>query len=351
MQEAFPGAHDGKPTQKGVLPVSVPPSLVSASDNMSNSVASVGDASSVSASVSSVPSSPQPAPMPAVEYSTAPAVTAVEPQNPFDSVILENSQSGSSEHSGPSLMQTPTRGSATATSPPEQTGLNAPVVNLTASPTPPTNLSTPSRTAPVITTPARNNNNNISTPVQQTTPPPAVLPPVPRTNITNNINTTPQSNQQQQSRMIPVHQQQPPPLPFGSDASTDDDNTAPSSAANTAERMMYHDSEDNNGGVLRQNTGHHKRNSSVTRFLDNTRRRLLTSRKDGESDDEEMDPQSGALIAGYLQKLGRNGKWQTRWFETDGECLSYYKSSKRSKLLATLDLQKVGGTEIANLLV
>lgn len=45
---------------------------------------------------------------------------------------------------------------------------------------------------------------------------------------------------------------------------------------------------------------------------------------------------------GHLQKLGRNGKWQTRWFETDGECLSYYKTSKRSKLLATLDLEKVG---------
>ena len=50
----------------------------------------------------------------------------------------------------------------------------------------------------------------------------------------------------------------------------------------------------------------------------------------------------GALIYGYLQKLGRNGKWQTRWFETDGECLTYYKSSKRIKLLATLDLAKVG---------
>jgi len=53
-----------------------------------------------------------------------------------------------------------------------------------------------------------------------------------------------------------------------------------------------------------------------------------------------------ALIYGYLQKLGRNGKWQTRWFETDGECLTYYKSIKRSKLLATLDLAKVGSIVI-----
>jgi hypothetical protein len=50
----------------------------------------------------------------------------------------------------------------------------------------------------------------------------------------------------------------------------------------------------------------------------------------------------GALIYGYLQKRGRNGKWQARWFETDGECLTYYKSSNRTKLLATLDLAKVG---------
>jgi PH domain len=54
----------------------------------------------------------------------------------------------------------------------------------------------------------------------------------------------------------------------------------------------------------------------------------------------------GALIYGYLQKLGRNGKWQTRWFETDGECLTYYKSSKRVKLLASLDLAKVGSIVI-----
>lgn len=54
----------------------------------------------------------------------------------------------------------------------------------------------------------------------------------------------------------------------------------------------------------------------------------------------------GALIYGYLQKLGRNGKWQTRWFETDGECLTYYKSDKRAKLLATLDLAKVGSIVI-----
>jgi hypothetical protein len=73
--------------------------------------------------------------------------------------------------------------------------------------------------------------------------------------------------------------------------------------------------------------------------------KLSTSEKGDRSraiSTDEIGLLKGALIYGYLQKLGRNGKWQTRWFETDGECLTYYKSSKRIKLLATLDLAKVG---------
>lgn len=54
-------------------------------------------------------------------------------------------------------------------------------------------------------------------------------------------------------------------------------------------------------------------------------------------DDDELKP----LIYGYLHKLGRNGHWQRRFFETNGERLTYYKSTKRTKALATLDLVKV----------
>ena len=75
----------------------------------------------------------------------------------------------------------------------------------------------------------------------------------------------------------------------------------------------------------------------------------MRRRSSGDIDDpalEEEDDDVNALIYGHLQKLGRNGKWQTRWFETDGECLSYYKTSKRSKLLATLDLEKVRVCEL-----
>jgi hypothetical protein len=54
-------------------------------------------------------------------------------------------------------------------------------------------------------------------------------------------------------------------------------------------------------------------------------------------EDGEVKP----IIYGYLHKLGRNGHWQKRFFETNGKSLTYYKSQKRNKVLATLDLCKV----------
>jgi PH domain len=111
--------------------------------------------------------------------------------------------------------------------------------------------------------------------------------------------------------------QQPSITARSSEAGEDDEDTAPSSTGR---------------GPLMLPT------DAISRLIETTKRFL--QRKDSEDDDEET--RQGVLISGYLQKLGRNGKWQTRWFETDGECLSYYKNQKRSKLLATLELQKVG---------
>lgn len=54
-------------------------------------------------------------------------------------------------------------------------------------------------------------------------------------------------------------------------------------------------------------------------------------------DEGEIKP----LVYGYLYKLGRNGHWQRRFFETNGERLTYYKNVKRNTVLATLDLCKV----------
>lgn len=51
-------------------------------------------------------------------------------------------------------------------------------------------------------------------------------------------------------------------------------------------------------------------------------------------------------ISGYLLKLTRDGKWQRRWFETNGCFLTYYKSKKMEKLLAALNLPQVGEIKI-----
>jgi len=129
----------------------------------------------------------------------------------------------------------------------------------------------------------------------------------------------------------------------------DDESTEPSSAVNSADPADPGSSID----------GGESERGSISRFIDNARRRIGSTRKDPNSDDREIENVSdvdddllgentlpGTLIGGYLKKLGRNGKWQSRWFETDGECLSYYKNEKRTKLLATLNLEKVGAITI-----
>ncbi len=47
-------------------------------------------------------------------------------------------------------------------------------------------------------------------------------------------------------------------------------------------------------------------------------------------------------LSGYLFKKTRDGRWQRRWFETNGVYLTYYKSRKMEKLLAALSLPQVG---------
>lgn len=54
------------------------------------------------------------------------------------------------------------------------------------------------------------------------------------------------------------------------------------------------------------------------------------------------------ILYGYLQKLGRNGKWQKRFFESDGTSLLYYKNKQRTTILATLDLLHVGKIQLDN---
>eukprot|EP01041_Mallomonas_annulata_P004957 gene4957-9917_t len=49
-----------------------------------------------------------------------------------------------------------------------------------------------------------------------------------------------------------------------------------------------------------------------------------------------------AVICGYLHKKTKDGRWQRRWFETNGHYLTYYKSKKMERLLAALSLPQVG---------
>lgn len=56
--------------------------------------------------------------------------------------------------------------------------------------------------------------------------------------------------------------------------------------------------------------------------------------------------ESEQTISGYLYKKTRDGRWQRRWFETNGVYLTYYKSKKMEKLLAALSLPQVGEIKI-----
>ena len=59
-----------------------------------------------------------------------------------------------------------------------------------------------------------------------------------------------------------------------------------------------------------------------------------------------MSSTSHIPISGYLHKMTRDGRWQKRWFETNGNFLTYYKSKKMTKLLAALNLPQVGAISL-----
>jgi len=128
-----------------------------------------------------------------------------------------------------------------------------------------------------------------------------------------------------------------------SNPASDDEMTEPSSSANTRENnpaATGYTRSDNNTGAT---STFGRLIQSAAKTINN---RITVTNTDRKESADEEGVVEGALIYGYLQKLNRNGKWQTRWFETDGECLTYYKSSKRNKLLASLDLVKVGSIVI-----
>jgi hypothetical protein len=179
--------------------------------------------------------------------------------------------------------------------------------------------------------------------------------PQPQTTTTTNTQQTTRPQQQQTQQQ---QQHTPPTQRVHSSPITMrylDDDTAPSSTLESATRDAASHTGDGSLGSgddsSAQQQQQYKESNKFGRMIKKTKKRLssndfLRRRSSGDLDDpaaeDEEEGAVDALIYGHLQKLGRNGKWQTRWFESDGECLSYYKTSKRSKLLATLDLEKVG---------
>uniref|UniRef100_A0A7S1ZRW4 PH domain-containing protein n=1 Tax=Ditylum brightwellii TaxID=49249 RepID=A0A7S1ZRW4_9STRA len=101
--------------------------------------------------------------------------------------------------------------------------------------------------------------------------------------------------------------------------------------------------EHNRNHDIRPETMHQRRTDSVDTVI-------LSPLPDDQQDEADMwqGQPVKPLVYGYLEKLGRNGSWQRRFFETDGECLTYFKSRKRIKLLASLDLCKVGEISVDN---
>lgn len=163
------------------------------------------------------------------------------------------------------------------------------------------------------------------------------------------METMPQYNiQQQQGGWQILDQQQMLESAYqlnrqGSNPASDDDETEPSSSANTGEIKNQNRTAAEGYTRSDANTGatstFGRLVKSAAKSINNRTTATNTDRKNS-ADEEGVI--LGVLIYGYLQKLNRNGKWQTRWFESDGECLTYFKSSKRVKLLASLDLAKVG---------
>lgn len=347
--------------------------LPSTSERTTTSVSSA-DASSITSSITSSPVSSKkvvvrnPTSTPDIAMNTTAGsggsgsnnstTVVVAPQNPFDQI--EN-------YNNPPL--TPDR-SASASITQQQfeapsSPLNLSTPSLSSAPTTPI-LESPMRTAPALPLSAPPHMRSGGPPIdpyvdqqqnqpqqQQTEQRNAKATSTTATSATNNTNTA-----RQQQNNPAMYNSAPPQHRRGGGGSggrtsshtpmpqqpifDDDENTEPSSEA------------PNNSSY--PNIPDASLAGSFARFLEHTRIRFGQHDDNNEypnrqgpalsddDDDENMQMQqgdTGALICGYLQKLGRNGKWQTRWFETDGECLTYYKSSKRKKPLATLDLEKV----------
>ena len=77
----------------------------------------------------------------------------------------------------------------------------------------------------------------------------------------------------------------------------------------------------------------------------------LSSVTNGESltDDVQVSEGNSLQIRGYLLKKSKEGAWQKRFFETNGNYLTYYKTKRMTKLLAALSLSDVGDISVVSM--
>ncbi|KAL3823497.1 hypothetical protein ACHAXA_010819 [Cyclostephanos tholiformis] len=119
------------------------------------------------------------------------------------------------------------------------------------------------------------------------------------------------------------------------------DNPATGSSVDSTQPATLSDSEQGGGGVGGE--GADGRQSQHRQTIKASHKKLPMSERQPIVSEPDLDVgEARPLVYGYLHKLGRNGRWQHRFFETDGERLTYYKDAKRTNVLATLDLCKVG---------
>ena len=368
---------------------------------MSMSTAQQSDARSVSSGLSSNNSSNVVLP-PALQQTTSSSVASSQQQvpivqNPFETLSSVSSVTNTTTNLPPShvairMPQAPPP-SATMIMMQSQSQLQSPMkINMMSTPsnnmpisTPPPPKTTTSATTgiPIMGT----NSSNISIPI---------VPPHQQVFTTTNLIPSPMSNTSYLSNDFPMYDHPPSAQnPMTNLVGTtnyatandfifdDDENTVPSSLGNTTDDQLsqqHQQQQYRNRPHSQQYSSNNRQDfdhtatfptmigsSSLTSRIIESTKRFITSGSSNELNPDNppthrsttttpvltatsvlhnsnSDPNHNApacLISGYLQKLGRNQKWQTRWFETNGMYLSYYKSSKRSNLLATLDLQKV----------
>ena len=143
-----------------------------------------------------------------------------------------------------------------------------------------------------------------------------------------------------------------------SDNSNNNNSVSSSSSSSSSSNTDSNKSKSNNDNINASNDSSRqpspiKRLSSRLTIDTPTRHSSITtttsSPRNSSNSGDIIVSASASSISGYLYKQTRDGRWQRRWFETNGTFLTYYKSRKMERLLAALSLPQVGTiTKLSN---